>query len=59
MAENTQKGDIRTNEQSSNGRDDPFQQFKDFIRKVAAIPKEELDEQRARHEREKSKKTDS
>ena len=59
MAEDTEKGDIRTNGRGSNSHPTPFQQFEDFVRKIAAVPKEELDEQRAKLKREKGKKTDS
>ncbi len=51
MAEDTQKGEIRTN-----GQPTPFQRFEDFVKKIAAVPKEELDEQRAEYEQEKKEK---
>jgi hypothetical protein len=39
----------------SNGQDTPFQRFEDFVRKIAAVPKEELDEKLAEEKREKKK----
>lgn len=49
----------RSNGNAEQGRDrevPPFQKFEGFVKKIAAIPKEELDEQRAKHERERKEK---
>ncbi len=59
MAEDTREGEIRTNKRSPDGQPTPFERFEDFVRKIAAVPKEEVNEQRAKHKREKDKKTDS
>lgn len=37
----------------SNGQDTPLQRFEDFVKKIAAVPKKELNEKRAEYERER------
>lgn len=43
----------RSEARERNGGASPFQKFEDFVKKIAAVPKEELDEQRVEHERER------
>lgn len=51
MAQGAPKDEAQRNEQPT-----PFQKFEDFVRKIAAVPKEEVDEKRAEYEREKKEK---
>ena len=34
----------------------PFERFEQFVKKIAAVPKEEVDEKRREYERERDKK---
>jgi hypothetical protein len=38
------------------GEQTPFERFEDFVKKLAAVPKAELDEKRAEYEREKKER---
>ncbi len=51
MAEGARKDEARRDEEPV-----PFRKFEDFVKKMAAIPKEELNEKLAEHEREKREK---
>ena len=51
MAEGARKDEARTDEQQR-----PFKTFEDFVKKLAAVPKEELNEKLAEREREKKEK---
>ncbi len=51
MSQGTRKDEVQ-----ENGQRTPFQKFEDFVKKMAAVPKEELDEKRAEYERDKEQK---
>lgn len=48
MAEEKPNGEVQENE-----RDPNWEGFKDYVKKMAAVPKEELDEKLAEEKREK------
>ncbi len=48
MAEGTRKDEARRD-----GQPTPFRKFEDFVRKMAAVPKEELNEKLAEEKRDK------
>lgn len=48
MAQETRKDQAQRNEQPT-----PFQKFEDFVKKIAAVPKGELNEKLAEEKREK------
>lgn len=54
MTEENRKDEILPRE-----REPDFEEFKEFVKMIAAVPKEEADAIRAEHEREKKEKTDS
>lgn len=56
MAEDARKGHIRGNGRRQNVQPTPFEKFEDFVRKIAAVPKEELNEKLAEDEREKKER---
>ncbi len=49
MAQDTQKDESH----QLNGQPTPFQKFEDFVKKIAAVPKKELDEKLAEEKRER------
>lgn len=51
MSQSTRKDEVQ-----ENGQESPFQKFEDFVKKIAAVPKEELDEKRVEYERDKEQK---
>ena len=51
MAKENRKDDAQ-----KNGHNPEWERFKKFVQRVAAVPKDELDEQRARYKREKKKR---
>ncbi len=60
MAEDTRQDEAPASDPGyrpeSNGQNTPFQRFEDFVKKIAAVPKKELDEKRAEYERERKAK---
>ncbi len=49
MTERNPKDDTGTDEDLTT----PFERFEEFVKKIATVSREELDEQRAKYEREK------
>ncbi len=56
MTEDTQKGHIRTDGRRQNVQSTPFEKFEDFVKKIAAVPKDELNEKLAEDERKKKER---
>lgn len=46
------KDDKPNNERKPDEKNEPFERFEEFVKKMAQVPKEELDEERERYERE-------
>ncbi len=63
MAEGTQQDKAPAGDPGygpeSNGQDTPFQRFEDFVKKIAVVPKEELNDKRAEYERERKRKRET
>lgn len=53
MTEDNRNGETQRDEQD---RDSNWEGFKDYVKKMAAVPKEELDEKLAEEKREKEEK---
>lgn len=50
--------DEKSNDDQKPGKDNPaWESFRVFVKKVADVPKEEVDEKRREHERERKKRT--
>jgi hypothetical protein len=62
MAEDTRQDEAPASDPAHrpepHGQDTPFQRFEDFVKKIAAVPKKEVDEKRAEYELERKKKND-
>lgn len=46
----------RKDEAKEDERNEPYERFEDFLRKLAQVPKEEVDEKRAEYERKRKEK---
>ena len=53
---NDEKPNNEREERKPDGRNEPFERFEEFVKKIAQVPKEELVEERERYEREREKK---
>jgi len=55
MTEENRKDEATKDERNSDRQDLEWERFKKFARRVAAVPKEELDEQRAKYKRKRER----
>ncbi|MCA1716883.1 MAG: hypothetical protein LC781_08555 [Actinobacteria bacterium] len=56
MIEDNHNGETQRDERNRDERDPDWEGFKDYVKKMAAVPKEELDEKLAEEKREKEEK---
>ena len=56
MTEENQRDEAPQNGQSDDQQDPAWEGFKDYVRKIASVPKDKLDEKLAEERREKKEK---
>jgi hypothetical protein len=48
---------MKKTKSNSNGKSEEFKRFEDFTRRIMAVPKKEIDQQKAKYEKEKAAKS--
>lgn len=48
---------MKSGKSDSNTKSDEFKRFEDFTRRILAVPKKEIDKEKAKYERQKTAKT--
>jgi len=48
---------MKKNKPSANAKSDEFKRFEDFTRRLIAVPKKEIDQQKAKYEKQKAAKS--
>lgn len=47
---------MKKTKSNSNGKSEEFKRFEDFTRRLMAVPKKEIDQQKAKYDRKKTKR---